>query len=319
MKKIIPLILGISLVASLGMISKNNEVKEANAATSTKSNYTLVKAFSDLYENDRVVICTLLMDQGITGASNNNATYSSDFSKWINYKVGKPNSYSYTLYDETAKQYVSIVSPQSSSWTAYFVYSSVASQLGLSIGNSSDYKAGDYHLRATANYTSYNLGYPSNSTSNCRFYSDTETSATLFYVYKLNDSVLANAWATNFISSTNSICKDHQSDDNYNNLYSQWSNYKSVYTLLSDSAKNALKKNTSSDSTITNALQRYTHIVNRYTKLDDFLSLRTKTANGSNIINRKGKTNNMIIVVTIIGIAAIGTISGYIFLKKKRQ
>ncbi len=306
--------LGVSLLSGLALTTNNNnKVIETNAVS---SNYTKVSYLTDLKDNDRVVLTNLSV--GISGLSNNTPTTSSSESSWVQYIVTKTTTGGFTLkVPNQTNKYVSVT--YVSDTQLYFTYSSSAATLSIALNN---YLGTTNYSYTQGKTLSFFLGCKSGETQYCFYYyysaSEIVQYASAMSVYKLTDTAAAKEWATTFENNTSSACKDPNAD-NSAALANVWTTLKNSYNALSSTAQAALKNNTSGDSTIASALARYTHIVNRYSSLDDFMGLRSSTSSISSIVNSYNSTNNAISIAIVIVFVGVTSIGGYVLLKKKRQ
>ncbi len=307
MKNIVKLMALVSLIGGLGVaINNGNNVVETNAIS---SDYEIVTDYNSLSTGDKIVIYDTLYGYGVTGlGSNGCAAVSKTESQFKQYVVTMVSN-GFTLYDESVGKYLSATNFASDYSTASFTYASTGAtcsfsnkRFGLSFSNI------QYGV-------AFILGHMSTDT-NYTFYNANKTGPLAMYAYKLKDSVTAKEWASKFLSQTKSAC-NNPDDNNYEALSKVWTTLKTSYTSLTSNVKNAIKNGT--DATITEAMARYKHIINRYTQIEDFIYGRTATTSASNIINRSNDSNTMIMMVTLISFVAMSSIGGYMVIRKKRQ
>lgn len=309
--------LAVSVIGGLGVAMNNiNDVAEVNAASISLNNYTKIEYLSSLSTGDIVII-----SDGIYGAvsgtsSDGGASISTSESSWIKYTVTKvTDGFTLRILNKNQYAYAQLVS----STSVNFTHGTTASTFGFSTKQA----LGTAFQIVGTKGTTFILGYENSKIisgfSSYQFYEASTNNVIGAYIYKQNDSITAKSWATTFLSKTNSPCSN-PNNDNYEALNNVWATLKTNYNELSTTAQNALKNNSSSDKTIADALERYQHIINRYTQIEDFIYGREATSASSlNTINGLSNSNTAITIVAIASVIGITTISGIVILRKKRQ
>ena len=130
----------------------------------------------------------------------------------------------------------------------------------------------------------------------------------------------ATTFSSNFLSATNSICSSGStSADHSSALLGIWSAQTTAWNKLTSGAKNAFKVGTA-NSTITNAHDRYVHIMTRYSEtLDDFEGGPSYAGVSSPLKNVKSTATSQITGLAVIGGLAIGGAAMLIRFRAKRQ
>ncbi len=138
----------------------------------------------------------------------------------------------------------------------------------------------------------------------------------------IGDEYNAMAYGIYFLEKTDSICSGNEESNNYSALSAVWNQFKGAATastngnkfLSSDEAKAAFK--TSSEHYTNDAYQRYAHMVNKYSSLEDFLNVRTSS--GSRFVNNN-LTNSSAIVIITISVLALSIVSATLIVIKRRK
>lgn len=152
--------------------------------------------------------------------------------------------------------------------------------------------------------------HPTTTTKRFTFYTITNTYAVNFYIYKKTSQVEADVWATSFLSGT----------QNCNTT--NWSSYGTSYQALKQAAKEEIitcpAVNDSNYCARSQAMARYEYILAHY-EVSNFIAGRNVSPAKPNtlpILFGKKTTLTVIIIVSVIGVSAIG---GYFFMKSRRK
>jgi len=190
------------------------------------------------------------------------------------------------------------------------------------IANTLSFSSGDITIAGSGSGASYQLTF--NTTSNrFRYY----TSGTV-QLYKLVESDNADAFAQTFLGAFTCDATGNSEPTftiKEGSTYWTWTLLATEYDTLTAVEKEQFRLGVASESgdNIAKALARYDYIVAKYgtSKYSNFMS-RTITplsSSGivlSNVIGNNGTTISLIIVVSLVGLTAIG---GYFFIRKRKE
>lgn len=190
------------------------------------------------------------------------------------------------------------------------------------IANTLSFSSGDITIAGSGSGASYQLTF--NTTSNrFRYY----TSGTV-QLYKLVESDNADAFAQTFLGAFTCDATGNSEPTftiKEGSTYWTWALLATEYDTLTAVEKEQFRLGVASESgdNIAKALARYDYIVAKYgtSKYSNFMS-RTITplsSSGivlSNVIGNNGTTISLIIVVSLVGLTAIG---GYFFIRKRKE
>ena len=131
-----------------------------------------------------------------------------------------------------------------------------------------------------------------------------------------NSEATATAWATSFLSATGTICSTNgTSADHLSALEGIWSDQKDAFDALTLGARNIIKTGTA-NATVTDAHDRYVHIMTRYAgELDAFEDWEIS---GSRYISPI-KDNNATLIIVVAAAIALTATGAFFLLRKKRK
>lgn len=132
-----------------------------------------------------------------------------------------------------------------------------------------------------------------------------------------NSEATATAWATSFISATDSICSSGGTSANHLSALSGiWSDQKNSFDALTLGARNVLIAGTA-NATVEDAHDRYVHIMTRYSgELDAFNGWMDNASPSRNIISFN--SDNAVIVIVVASLMAIFATGLFFFIRKRR-
>lgn len=139
---------------------------------------------------------------------------------------------------------------------------------------------------------------------------------------QLSAASTAQAWANNFLGTTYDICSvGSSSDDHSEALAAQWPTLKTAFEDLTIGAKgyiNNVANGTQEDATVLSAVNRYTHIVTRYTNLDLFDGLNVSRSRALSPIAIPN-ANTVLMFVTISAIVVISAVGLFFIIRKRKH
>ena len=134
-----------------------------------------------------------------------------------------------------------------------------------------------------------------------------------------DDTYLAMAYSVHFLNATKGICADEgESADHNSSLSSVWSSLGSIYSSLLNTESKKSAYSSGSEAKIADAKLRYSHIVNRYSGLTDYVGGIRSGSNMILSINNENGANTSIIIVVISTISLVG-LGVFFFIKRKKE
>ena len=136
-----------------------------------------------------------------------------------------------------------------------------------------------------------------------------------------NSEATATTWASSFISATTSICSTGgTSADHLSALSGIWTTQKENFESLTLGARTIIKTGTA-NATITDAHDRYIHIMTRYAgQLDAFGDWTVGgSGSGTNTINTINNNNSGIIIAVVSTVIIVAATGAFFILRKKKH
>ena len=132
-----------------------------------------------------------------------------------------------------------------------------------------------------------------------------------------NSTATATSWATSFLSDTGSICSvGGENADHLSALQAVWSDIKDGFDALTLGARNIIKTGTA-NATVSEAHNRYVHIMTRYAgQLDAFEDWEVSASR--NIMPLANETN-AIVIITIVSVISLSAVGAFFLLRRKRK
>ena len=137
-----------------------------------------------------------------------------------------------------------------------------------------------------------------------------------------NSALSAQQWANRFSGTTYDICKVGSGEQDHSEaLAAAWADLKADFEGLTMGAKgyvNSVVAGTQEDATVKTAIDRYEHIVKRYTSLDLFEGLSVVRAQMVSPISIQNN-NTIMLVVVIASIAAVSAFGLFLIIRRKKH
>ncbi|MBO4856351.1 MAG: hypothetical protein J5511_03160 [Bacilli bacterium] len=132
-----------------------------------------------------------------------------------------------------------------------------------------------------------------------------------------NSEATATAWASSFLSDTNSICSNGGTSANHlSALQAVWSDIKDGFDALTLGARNIIKTGTA-NATVADAHDRYVHIMTRYAgELDAFEDWEVSASRNMMLL---ANDSNAIVIITIVSVISLSAVGAFFLLRKKRK
>ena len=211
------------------------------------------------------------------------------------------NNEGLSFYNTTVELTVGSVFKVKDSDGNYYGYNAIET------GNGSVISAGDVSGSGSSNITVVNSG-------SYEIYM--KPFAGKFWMQE-NSTATATSWATSFLSDTGSICSAGGENANHlSALQAVWSDIKDGFDALTLGARNIIKTGTA-NATVTEAHDRYVHIMTRYAgELDAFEDWDVSASRSIMPVVNEG---NYIAIIAIVSVIALSATGAFFLLRKKRK
>lgn len=211
------------------------------------------------------------------------------------------NNEGLAFYNTTVELTAGSVFKVKNSAGAYFGYNAIET------GNGSVIAAGDVSGSGTSNIEVVNSG-------SYEIYM--KPFSEKFWMQE-NSTATATSWATSFLSDTGSICSvGGENADHLSALQAVWSDIKDGFDALTLGARNIIKTGTA-NATVSEAHNRYVHIMTRYAgQLDAFEDWEVSASR--NIMPLANETN-AIVIITIVSVISLSAVGAFFLLRRKRK
>ena len=131
----------------------------------------------------------------------------------------------------------------------------------------------------------------------------------------------AKAWSQYFLDLTSPICSANPDGDNAESLLDIWGELSSEYNYMTSDSKSEFSSST--DSTITDARERYMHIASHYgVDIENFTKAQFANNKGINlfenlnVLDSEHPATFLTVILSFVGVASIG---GYFIIKKRKE
>ena len=138
----------------------------------------------------------------------------------------------------------------------------------------------------------------------------------LYWTTYTDDQCAIYNWSVDFLKATNSPCSNPEAN-NLDALQGIWTAQSNAFTGIDDSAKSLFVSSSTLDK-VADACLRYTHIVNRYAGLTDFVGGVRSSAN-PNMLSAININNNSALIIVVISALGLVSTGGFFFLRKKQE